>query len=101
MMTKDVAMEVAQDQIRVNSIHPGVIETSMGNQVASGFNATTDQIASSIPLKRLGTPEDVAYLVVFLASDESWIVLQIVKRVDYIKAISTGGKYRETMVKSN
>ncbi|MGG1674324.1 SDR family NAD(P)-dependent oxidoreductase [Neobacillus sp. NRS-1170] len=71
MLTKDLAMEVAQDQVRVNSIHPGVIETSMGNEVASGLNVSTQKIANTIPLKRVGTPEDIANLVVFLGSDES------------------------------
>ncbi|KZS43278.1 short-chain dehydrogenase [Paenibacillus glucanolyticus] len=74
IMTKDVAMEVAHEQIRVNSIHPGVIQTSMGNELAAGFKITTEQVASSIPLKRLGTPEDIAHLVVFLASDESGFI---------------------------
>jgi NAD(P)-dependent dehydrogenase (short-subunit alcohol dehydrogenase family) len=74
MMTKNVAMEVAHEQIRVNSIHPGVIQTSMGNDLASGNNITTEQLASLIPLKRLGTPEDIANLVVFLASDESTFI---------------------------
>ncbi|MCM2534303.1 SDR family oxidoreductase [Neobacillus pocheonensis] len=71
IMTKDLAMEVAEDQIRVNSIHPGVIQTSMGDELASGLNVSTDKIANSIPLKRVGTPEDIANLVVFLGSDES------------------------------
>ncbi|MCR8844533.1 glucose 1-dehydrogenase [Paenibacillus sp. SC116] len=74
IMTKDVALEVAQYQIRVNSIHPGVIQTSMGEAVATGVKATTEQIASSIPLKRLGTPDDIAHLIVFLASDESTFI---------------------------
>ncbi|AZN38747.1 SDR family NAD(P)-dependent oxidoreductase [Paenibacillus albus] len=70
-MSKDLAKEVAAHQVRVNSIHPGVIQTSMGDAVASGMNATTEHIAAGIPLKRCGTPEEVADLVVFLASDES------------------------------
>jgi NAD(P)-dependent dehydrogenase (short-subunit alcohol dehydrogenase family) len=74
IMTKDVAMEVAHEQIRVNSIHPGVIQTSMGDEVASGTNLTSEQLASLTPIKRLGTPEDIAHLVVFLASDESTFI---------------------------
>lgn len=70
-MTKDLAMEVAADSIRVNSIHPGIIQTSMGDAVAAGFNVASEQLASTIPLKRLGTPDDIANLVVFLGSDES------------------------------
>ncbi|PEL14251.1 SDR family NAD(P)-dependent oxidoreductase [Bacillus sp. AFS017336] len=71
IMTKDLAKEVAADQIRVNSIHPGVIETAMGADLASSHNASNEQLAMTIPLKRLGKPEEIANLVVFLASDES------------------------------
>ncbi|MFB7140729.1 SDR family NAD(P)-dependent oxidoreductase [Gottfriedia sp. NPDC056225] len=71
IMTKDLAKEVATDQIRVNSIHPGVIETAMGSDLASSVNASNEQLAKTIPLKRLGTPEEIANLVLFLASDES------------------------------
>lgn len=74
MMSKDLAIEVAGDSIRVNSIHPGVISTTMGDAVAAGINVETEQIANGIPLKRLGTPEDIANLVVFLASDESTFI---------------------------
>ncbi|WP_186786133.1 SDR family NAD(P)-dependent oxidoreductase [Paenibacillus agilis] len=74
IMSKDIAMEVAQHKIRVNSIHPGVIQTPMGDAVASGVKLTTEQLASHIPLKRLGTPDDIAHLVVFLASDESTFI---------------------------
>ncbi|OCT14453.1 short-chain dehydrogenase [Paenibacillus pectinilyticus] len=71
IMSKDLAKEVAAQQVRVNSIHPGVIQTQMGDEVASGKHVTTTQLAAGIPLNRLGTPEEVANLVVFLASDES------------------------------
>jgi len=71
IMTKDLAREVAADQIRVNSIHPGPIETTMGSDLASSLNATNEQLAMAIPLKRLGKAEEIADLVVFLASDES------------------------------
>lgn len=74
MMSKDLAIEVAGDSIRVNSIHPGVIQTTMGDAVASGFNVETEQLANVIPLKRVGKPEDIANLVVFLASDESTFI---------------------------
>ncbi|UPM55447.1 SDR family NAD(P)-dependent oxidoreductase [Gottfriedia acidiceleris] len=71
IMTKDLAKEVAADQIRVNSIHPGIIETAMGADLASSYKASNEQLALTIPLKRLGKPEEIANLVVFLASDES------------------------------
>ncbi|MEH7377187.1 SDR family NAD(P)-dependent oxidoreductase [Neobacillus drentensis] len=71
IMSKDMAIEAAKDQIRVNSIHPGLIQTSMGDAVAAGAHVTTDQLAQSVPIRRMGTSEDVANLVLFLASDES------------------------------
>ncbi|WP_249593853.1 SDR family NAD(P)-dependent oxidoreductase [Peribacillus frigoritolerans] len=71
IMTKDLAVEVAADQIRVNSIHPGIIQTAMGEDVATSVKASSEQLAKSIPLRRLGKPEDIANLVAFLASDES------------------------------
>ncbi|PEJ52339.1 short-chain dehydrogenase [Bacillus sp. AFS002410] len=71
IMTKDLAKEVAADQIRVNSIHPGIIDTAMGAEVGTSVKASNEQLAMSIPLKRLGKPEEIANLVVFLASDES------------------------------
>lgn len=61
-MTKATAMELAPCNIRVNSIHPGPIQTSM-------LGGDLDDIAASIPMKRLGKPEDIADMVVFLISD--------------------------------
>ncbi|MFF5400601.1 SDR family NAD(P)-dependent oxidoreductase [Peribacillus butanolivorans] len=71
MMTKDIAAEVAPYSIRVNSIHPGIIQTSMGDSLAKGIGVSTDKIGKAVPLKRTGTPEDIANAVVFLASDDS------------------------------
>ncbi|WP_332646587.1 glucose 1-dehydrogenase [Lysinibacillus sp. 54212] len=68
-MTKAAAMECSHYGIRVNSVHPGVIETPMVTQ-----GDVADQIkefAKHIPLKRVAKPEEVSNLVLFLASDES------------------------------
>ena len=68
-MTKAAAIEFAQYGIRVNSIHPGIIETPMVTE-----SDAIDQIralANHIPLKRLAQSEEVSNLVLFLASDES------------------------------
>lgn len=66
--TRAAALELAQHGIRVNAIAPGVIETP--GTKAAGEEALR-QMEQSIPLKRIGTPEDVAGLTVFLASEAS------------------------------
>lgn len=71
IMTKDVAMEVAEYNIRVNSTHPGIIGTTMGEAMAKDRKTTVEKIRLASPLKRTGTPEDIANMVLFLASDES------------------------------
>ena len=65
---KAVASEVASRNITVNVVAPGLIETDMTKGIAEGAR---DEWAAKIPLKRLGTPADVAAAVCFLASDEA------------------------------
>ena len=67
-MTKTAALELAPFGIRVNSVHPGYIDTPMLREPMGGL---ADKLAGSVPLKRLGTTSDIANLVLFLASDES------------------------------
>jgi 3alpha(or 20beta)-hydroxysteroid dehydrogenase len=66
-MTKTAALELGHDGIRVNSVHPGSIDTPM---VRAGFeHLDVEAIHASLPVPRQGRPEDVAELVAFLASD--------------------------------
>ena len=62
-LTKSAALELAPDNIRVNSVHPGFIRTPMTKHLP-------DDMVSA-PLGRPGKPEEVATFIVFLASDES------------------------------
>ncbi len=65
-MTKCAALELAADHIRVNSIHPGVIETPMLKHNPAAFN---DAMVRATPIARIGQPEDIARMVLYLASD--------------------------------
>ena len=69
IFTKSTAVQYGQYGIRANSIHPGPIDTDMIR--AATNSVRPESRVGEIPLGRLGQPEDVAYGVLFLASDES------------------------------
>ncbi|MDQ3049660.1 MAG: 3-oxoacyl-[acyl-carrier-protein] reductase [Bacteroidota bacterium] len=77
--TKSIALELGSRNIRCNAIAPGFIETEMTGVLNPDV---VKQWRESIPLKRGGTPEDVANLVVFLASDMSGYITGQVVNVD-------------------
>lgn len=68
-MTKCAAMELGGHGIRVNSVHPGMIDTPMTR--VHGGDAAMEFGASKVPMRRVGLPEDIAPVYVFLASNES------------------------------
>lgn len=70
MMTKTLALELAQDNIRVNAVAPGAIETDM-NQDLKDDEYELAKVLRRIPLRRIGTSEEVANMVEFLASDRA------------------------------
>ena len=70
LLTKSTAIQYAKEGIRCNSVHPGLLETPMTQDLLAD-PATRDMRTQRIPLGRIGTAEDVAYGVLFLASGES------------------------------
>jgi NAD(P)-dependent dehydrogenase (short-subunit alcohol dehydrogenase family) len=71
VLSKVGAVHYAPDNIRVNSVHPGVIKTPMTEVLPADL---LNSIAAMAPMKRAGTPEEVANVVLFLASDEASFV---------------------------
>ena len=78
-MTKSLAKELASRGVTVNAVAPGFIETDM---TAAMPQAAKDAMMPTIPMQRLGAPEDVAKAVAFLASDEAAYVTGQVLAVD-------------------
>ena len=68
-MTKVAALEFAEHGIRVNSVHPGLIDTPMTQDESNAASLT--EFAKGIPLKRAARPEEATNMVLFLASDDS------------------------------
>ena len=77
LMMKSIAQEVAPFRIRVNSIAPGAIRTPI-NREAWQTPEAYDKLMALVPYKRIGEPEDIARVAVWLASDNA----------DYVNGIS-------------
>lgn len=77
--TKSLAKEVASRNILVNAVAPGFIETNMTDVLK---DEVKEEIAKSIPLKRMGTAQDVGNVVKFLSSDESSYITGQVINID-------------------
>lgn len=74
MLTKNIAFGYAADGVRANVICPGIINTPMNANVSPQVKET---VAKTVPLLRLGEPEDIAGAALYLASDESiWVTGQ-------------------------
>jgi len=74
IMTKDAALELAESGVRVNSIHPAYIDTQMADYGAEVQEASKEELDAMHPIGHMGEPIDVAYAVLYLASDESKFV---------------------------
>ncbi|TQS47060.1 glucose 1-dehydrogenase [Cryptosporangium phraense] len=70
-MTKVAAMELGSFGIRVNSVHPGAVDTPMVSNALGGMPVPTEPIGKKVALGRVASADDIANMVLFLASDES------------------------------
>ena len=71
LFTKATAVQYGKEGIRANSIHPGPIDTAMIHEIWQGDEQTREESIARTVLGRVGTPEDIAYGALFLASEES------------------------------
>ncbi|MDP9117934.1 MAG: SDR family oxidoreductase [Actinomycetota bacterium] len=70
-MTKVAALELGPKGVRVNSVHPGMIDTKMVQDAIGGHEVDLTPVTNKLALRRVGKPEEIAELVLFLASDLS------------------------------
>lgn len=68
-LTRSAALDYAKQGIRINAVNPGIIATEMIDRLAEGLGSTADDLASTIPMGRMGQAEEIAQAVVFLCSD--------------------------------
>jgi len=77
-LTKALALEIGSRNVTVNAVAPGFIRTAMTEQLTS---EAKEALESRIALKRLGTPDDVAFAVTFLASEQAGYITGTVLNV--------------------
>lgn len=81
-ITKSAAKELAPMNIRVNAVAPGIIKTERFEELYEASGEKIDERIEKIALGRLGTPQDVAYAVAFLASDRAFYISGQILGVD-------------------
>lgn len=81
-LTRALAVDLSPLGVRVNAIAPGFIETPMSRKAFSADPARKEKVISRTPMKKLGTPEDIAYSAMYLASDASKFITGINLPVD-------------------
>jgi len=80
-LTRSAALEAAASDVRVNAVAPGPIETEMLERFTGSADRKAALIAG-VPLRRAGTPDEVAQCIVFLASDKASFITGEILRVD-------------------
>ncbi len=73
-LTKSAALEYSAQGIRINTVNPAVIDTSMADRLADGFGATTDDMHAMHPIGRMGEADEVANAVLWMCSDKASFV---------------------------
>ena len=91
-MTKAAAIELAADGIRVNSVHPGGIDTPMVRHFVP-TTTTWKWVGNQVPMKRTGKPEEIAEAVAFLASDAASYITGAELAVDGGATATSGFKH--------
>ncbi len=97
-LAKSLALELAKDNVRVNNVLPGLIMTDRqrqmltvwGEKLGKSFEETKRLRVAQVPLGRFGEPEDVADMILFLASDRAGYITGVTVQVD-------GGRVRSMM----
>ncbi len=93
-LTKSAAMEFAPWNIRVNAVHPGLVDTPLVNESDDFFEA----MAWMTPMQRAATPEEIANVVGFLASDEASYMTSADITVD--GGFADSGAYRQVLLRA-
>jgi NAD(P)-dependent dehydrogenase (short-subunit alcohol dehydrogenase family) len=74
ILSKSIGVAHAKDGIRCNSVHPGLIRTSMSDGYFTATPERAQAVLAEVPMARRGEPDDIAYCVLYLACDESRFV---------------------------
>ena len=68
-LTRSAALDYAKQGIRINAVNPGLIVTEMLERIVDRMSTTADNLASMVPMGRMGQAEEIAQAIVFLCSD--------------------------------